>query len=61
MLWQNFHLKTKGVQMKYIWMILLIIMLAGVGMAYIFTNVFDYFFPKRSQTEIIVQSPSGMQ
>ena len=43
--------------MKYIWMILMILMFAGIGMAYIFTDVLDYFFPRRPQTEIIVESP----
>ena len=42
--------------MKYIWMILFIMMLAGIGMAYIFTDILDYFFPRRPQTEIIVES-----
>lgn len=45
--------------MKYIWMILFIIMLAGIGVGYIFTNIADYFFPRRPQTEIIVSSPES--
>ena len=47
--------------MKYVWMILVIIMLAGIGIGYIFTNIADYFFPRRSQTEIVVESPDPMQ
>ena len=44
--------------MKYIWMILFLLMMAVIGMAYVFTDVLDYFFPKRPQTEIVVQAPS---
>ena len=43
--------------MKYIWLILFLLMMAVIGMAYIFTDVLDYFFPRRPQTEIIVESP----
>ena len=43
--------------MKYIWLALFLLMMAVIGMAYVFTDILDYFFPRRSQTEIVVQSP----
>ena len=43
--------------MKYIYLILIIIMLAGIGVAYIISGAVDYFSPKTPQTEIIVESP----
>ena len=43
--------------MKYIWLILFLLMMACVGMAYVFTDILDYFFPKRSQNEIVVEIP----
>ena len=43
--------------MKYILLILFLLMMSLIGMAYVFTDILDYFFPKRPQTEIIVQSP----
>lgn len=45
--------------MRYIWMILFVMMLAGIGLAYLFTDIIDYFLPRRPQTEIIVESPDN--
>ena len=45
--------------MKYIWLILFSLMMAVIGMAYVFTDVLDYFFPKRPQTEIVVESQAS--
>jgi len=45
--------------MKYIWMILFLLMMSVIGMAYIFTDILDYFFPRRPQTEIIVTSSNN--
>ena len=47
--------------MKYIWMILVIIMLSGIGLAYVISGAINYFSPKRSQTEIIVESPNSSE
>lgn len=44
--------------MRYIWMIFFILMMACIGMAYVFTDILDYFFPKRTQTEIVVAAPT---
>lgn len=43
--------------MKYIWMIIFVLMLAGIGMAYLITSVMDYLLPDRSEAEIVVVSP----
>ncbi len=45
--------------MKYIWMILFLLMMAVIGMAYVFTDILDYFFPKPPQTQIVVESSPG--
>ena len=55
------YLFLKGVKMKYIWMLLIIIMLAGIGVAYVFSDVIDYFFPKPPQTEIVVLPPDRLK
>lgn len=44
--------------MKYIWMIIFVLMLAGIGMAYLVTSIMDYLLPNRPETEIVVESPN---
>ena len=43
--------------MKYLWFALFLLVMAVIGIAYIFTDVLNYFFPAQPQTEIVVTSP----
>lgn len=46
--------------MKYLWFTLFVLVMAVIGIAYVFTDILDYFFPAQPQTEIVVTSPRDL-
>ena len=44
--------------MKFLWFTLFLLVMACIGIAYVFTDAWDYFFPKQPQTQIVVETAS---